>query len=62
VQYVTELKYKNGFVLYSKKGGTNWDNLPELMQGYHLSESGFVTFVETYLKQQKEKLHKYKKA
>jgi hypothetical protein len=41
------------FRSFSKKGGTNWDNLPELMQGYDLSEEGFITFVETYLKEEK---------
>ncbi len=40
------------------KGGTNWDNLPELMKGYQLSEEGFVAFVEKYLTQEKEKLNK----
>ncbi|AFZ34432.1 Type II site-specific deoxyribonuclease [Stanieria cyanosphaera PCC 7437] len=46
------------FRSFSKKGGTNWDNLPELMQGYNLSESGFVAFVEKYLKEEKARLNK----
>jgi hypothetical protein len=37
------------FRSFSKKSGTNWDNLPSLMQGYALSEQSFLTFVETYL-------------
>jgi carbonic anhydrase len=45
------------FRSFSKKGGTNWDNLPELMQGYDLSESDFVAFVETYLKEEKARLN-----
>ncbi len=46
------------FRSFSNKGGTNWDNLPELMQGCNLSESGFVAFVKTYLKEEKAKLNK----
>ena len=46
------------FRSFSKKGETNWDNLPELMQGYNLSESGFIAFAKKYLKQEKEKLNK----
>lgn len=46
------------FRSFSKKGGTNWDNLPELMQGYNLSESGFIAFTKKYLKQEKEKLNR----
>lgn len=41
------------FRSFSKKPSTNWDKLPPLMQGYGLSEQGFLTFVETYLRQQK---------
>lgn len=46
------------FRSFSKKGGTNWDNLPELMQRYNLSESGFIAFVEKYLQEEKAKLNK----
>lgn len=46
------------FRSFSKKGGTNWDNLPELMQGYNLSESGFIAFVEAYIKEEKARLNK----
>ena len=46
------------FRSFSKKGGTNWDNLPELMQGYELSELGFIDFTKKYLKQEKEKLNR----
>lgn len=45
------------FRTFSKKG-TNWDNLPELMQGYELSKSSFITFTKNYLQQEKEKLNK----
>ncbi len=37
------------FRSFSKKSGTNWDNLPELMQGHSLSEEGFREFIESYL-------------
>ncbi len=43
------------FRSFSKKKGTNWENLPPLMQGYDLSEQGFLTFVETYLISEKAK-------
>ena len=43
------------FRSFSRKGGTNWDNLPELMKGYKLSEEGFVTFVQQYLTKEKVK-------
>lgn len=46
------------FRSFSKKGGTNWDNLPELMQGYELSELGFINFTKKYLNQEKEKLNR----
>lgn len=49
---------KKWFRSFSKKGGTNWDNLPEFMQGYNLSETGFIVFVQTYLKEEKEKSNK----
>ena len=39
------------FRSFSKKPETNWDNLPPLMQGYGLSEQGFIAFVKTYLSQ-----------
>lgn len=34
---------------FSKKSITNWNNLPPLMQGYNLSEDGFIEFVKNYL-------------
>lgn len=34
----------------SRTGETNWNNLPPLMQGHGLSEVGFKTFVEMYLR------------
>lgn len=34
----------------SRTGETNWNNLPPLMQGHGLSETGFRTFVENYLR------------
>jgi hypothetical protein len=34
----------------SRTGETNWNNLPPLMQGHGLSEEGFKTFVEQYLR------------
>lgn len=43
------------FRSFSKTGGTNWDNLPPLMQGFNLSEEGFTNFVRTYLAQKKPK-------
>ncbi|MGB3756851.1 MAG: SinI family restriction endonuclease [Rivularia sp. (in: cyanobacteria)] len=46
------------FRSFSKKGGTNWDNLPELMQGYQLSEDNFVAFVKQYLTKEKSSLDK----
>ncbi|VEP18279.1 Type-2 restriction enzyme Eco47I (fragment) [Hyella patelloides LEGE 07179] len=42
------------FRSFSKKGGTNWNNLPELMQSYNLSEAGFIAFVKTYLQAEKK--------
>lgn len=41
------------FRSFSKKSSTNWDHLPPLMSGYTLSESGFLTFIQNYLSQQK---------
>lgn len=41
------------FRSFSKTGATNWNNLPELMQGYDLSEAGFIAFVRTYLEEEK---------
>ncbi|MBD2188144.1 SinI family restriction endonuclease [Pseudanabaena mucicola] len=41
------------FRSFSKTGKTNWNNLPKLMQGYNLSEQGFVDFVKSYLREQK---------
>jgi hypothetical protein len=41
------------FRSFSKTGKTNWNSLPQLMQGYDLSEQGFITFVKSYLKAQK---------
>ena len=46
------------FRSFSKKGGTNWDNLPELMKGYELSEQGFIAFVKQYLTKEKSRLKK----
>lgn len=46
------------FRSFSRKGGTNWDNLPELMKGYQLSEKGFISFVEQYLTKEKSRLKK----
>jgi SinI restriction endonuclease len=45
------------FRSFSKKEDTNWKNLPELMQGYSLDENGFIEFVKSYLKHEKEKIH-----
>ena len=33
----------------SRTGATNWENLPEQMRGFGLSEDGFVNFVADYL-------------
>jgi hypothetical protein len=44
------------FRSFSKTGGTNWKKLPELMQGYDLSEEGFVAFVKSYLISEKIKM------
>jgi SinI restriction endonuclease len=38
------------FRTFSKTGHTNWHNLPPEMNGYELSEEGFVKFVKTYLR------------
>ncbi len=46
------------FRSFSKKGGTNWENLPELMQGYQLSEDNFIAFVKQYLTKEKSSLDK----
>lgn len=43
------------FRSFSKTGLTNWGNLPELMQGYSLSEEGFISFARTYLELEVEK-------
>jgi hypothetical protein len=43
------------FRSFSRTGGTNWDNLPALMQGHGLSEEGFIEFVNTYLSAKKTK-------
>lgn len=40
-------------VAKAKTEKTNWNNLPKLMQGYSLSEQGFIDFVKNYLKAQK---------
>ncbi len=37
----------------SRTGGTNWANLPPLMQGHGLSEEGFVNFARLYLEVEK---------
>lgn len=44
------------FRTFSKTGKTNWDNLPELMHGYELSEDGFIAFSRSYLQEAKENL------
>jgi hypothetical protein len=41
------------FRSFSKTGKTNWNSLPKLMQGYNLSEQGFIDFVKSYLREQK---------
>jgi len=41
------------FRSFSRTGGTNWKNLPPLMQGYPLSEVGFVFFVRRYFELEK---------
>ena len=41
------------FRSFSKKRGTNWGNLPPLMQGYGLSEQGFLAFIRVYLTDEK---------
>lgn len=43
------------FRSFSKTGTTNWGNLPELMQGYSLSEEGFISFARKYLELEVEK-------
>lgn len=43
------------FRTFSKSGKTNWENLPPLMQGYGLSEEGFIEFVGKYLRDNKPK-------
>ena len=43
------------FRTFSRTGATNWHNLPSLMQGYGLSEEGFVHFIRTYLRRKKYK-------
>ena len=40
----------------ANNGNTKWDKLPEIMQGYNLSEEGFRNFVEQYLKEYFESL------
>ena len=40
------------FRSFSKTGKTNWHSLPKLMQGYDLSEQGFIIFVKSYLKKE----------
>jgi hypothetical protein len=44
------------FRSFSKKGGTNWEKLPELMRGYELNEQGFIAFVKSYLLEEKKKI------
>ena len=46
------------FRSFSKKGATNWDNLPELMKGYKLSEQGFIAIVKQYISKEKSRLKK----
>lgn len=38
------------FRTFSRTGKTNWDRLPESMQGRGLCETGFVDFVQAYLR------------
>lgn len=44
------------FRSFSRNRRTNWDNLPPLMQGFSLSEIGFIDFVKKYLEQEKNKI------
>lgn len=46
------------FRSYSKSGKKNWENLPELMCGFNLSEDGFIDFVKKYLRKEKLKIQK----
>lgn len=39
------------FRSFSRSGATNWQRLPELMQGHNLSEAGFINFTKEYLEQ-----------
>ena len=43
------------FRSYSRTGNTNWHNLPPLMQGFQVSEQGFISFVRSYLHVEKMK-------
>jgi hypothetical protein len=43
------------FRTFSRTGKTNWENLPELMRGYDLSEEGFILFSRQYLEQERRK-------
>jgi hypothetical protein len=47
------------FRTFSRTGDTNWNNLPSLMQGYNLSESGFEEFVRTYLSSERQKTRRH---
>ncbi len=40
----------------SRTGRTNWDNVPPLMQGFNLSEQGFIDFARAYLAKEKAKM------
>jgi hypothetical protein len=41
------------FRSFSKRDKQNWDKLPPLMQGFALSEEGFVDYVRSYLSSKK---------
>lgn len=45
------------FRSFSRTGSTNWQNLPLAMQGYGLTEAGFVAFVRAYIESEKTRLH-----
>lgn len=44
------------FRTYSRTGATNWSNLPGAMQGFGVSEAGFVAFVRRYLADERRRL------
>jgi|GEM_PF-461646 len=52
IRHGTEIE--KWFRFFSRTGKTNWENLPEFMCGYGLSESDFLGFVKSYLLRQKQ--------